>query len=180
MWYIKVSLVISRIDMHVVRGCLYMRPIFPIFCSLPIQQFQHQIKATVWWMRYAFAWFQKRKGQEWYMVFTIQIEEEDVECDEWWYMTKGDFVVSMYQVESGSNQGRSGSSGAVKFCNCHSNNMTVVETVVATNVAAASRCKKGAWRYIKRCIAEPPEWAPCSVRKTDWVDGCGMVKYKDS
>lgn len=39
---------------------------------------------------------------------------------------------------SGSNQGRSGSCGAVKFCSCHKSNMTVTDMVAATKTAAAN------------------------------------------
>ena len=82
-------------------------------------------------------------------------------------------LIKSAETSSGSNHGRS-SSGVVKFCNCHNNNMTVVETVVATKVAAAKRCKNGACRCINRWTAGQHPLL-CEALDAEEED-CGMVR----
>lgn len=88
------------------------------------------------------------------------------------------------EYSSRSNQGPSGSCGEAKFCSCHKSNITVAETVAATNIAAVVVCRKGECRrmYLLTAYAILTVWLLLFWLSNDWeYEDCeGMLWYKES
>lgn len=81
--------------------------------------------------------------REWIFAFSSFLTEKK----------KKDFQEAMAS-SSGSYQGSSGLRGLVRFCSCHSSNITVADMVAATKAAAATRCKNADCLRIHRRKAE--------------------------